>query len=289
MASKVVARVFIVNLALSATFLVVACASSSSHDDEYLREAQRAKEAERVDEARTLAELALEEGRRTGEARELLAALSRTRAAEMTEIGDHLRAHSAYLDAADVEPTRSQRGLDLVDALNAADRAGLPDDALIELAQRALRHRPHDVELHREIARLAEDIGEDALAAEHYLWLFSADPDDTHAGLRLGLIYIALDRPADAASVLQRVYNAQPENVQAALNLANVYATLRHHDKAAELFEDLLEQFPNHPAVLRNYADFEERRGDHARARTLREKAGQATPGVERREMRPLR
>ncbi len=289
MPSKVVARLSIVNIAIVLLIGAAGCsASPAAEADEYLEEAKRAHDAERVADARLLAEMALEEGRRQGEARELLAEISRNRAEAMMAEEDYLRAHSAYLDAAELETSRTTRGRDIVGAMEAAEMADLPVEEQLELAFRALEDLPHERDIHRNVARIAEDRGDDSLAAEHYLWLFSADPEDTHSGLRLGIIYLALEQPADAASVLKRVYEQQPENVQAALNLANAYAILRHDDEASELFQHLLDDFPGHPAILRHYAEFEEGRGEREKARRLREKAGEASPGIEPREMRPL-
>ena len=290
MPKKVVAHHRVVNFVVAALLGLTACSTSSQGaGDEYLAQAQEAQQEDQIAEARVYAELALEEGRREAEARRMLAELARARGEDRTERGDHQGALEAYLKAADYETSPERRGQDLVDALQAAQQAQLPMEERLQLVHRALEDRPHDHELRRKIAHVAEDRGDDATAAEQYLWLFSADPEDIQSGLRLGIIYMALDRPGDAASILQQVYDRQPDNVQAAINLANAYATLRYDEEAAQLFESLLEQFPEHPAVLRHYADFEERRGHHARARQLRQQAQQASPGVEQREMRPLR
>ncbi len=290
MPSKVVAHIVIVNLVLWTTFLITACSTSSQHEsDRYIEKAQRAHEADRVAEARTFARLALEDGRRASEAREILAALSRARADKLTSEGEYLSAHDAYLEAADYESTPSRRGQDRVNALQAGDRAGLADDTLMELALVALQDLPRDIELRSDIARRAEDRGAHELAIDQYLWLFSAQPENTGVGLRLGILYLNQDRPNDAVSVLQRVYELEPNNVQAALNLAAGYTELLLYREAAEIFQQLQQRFPEHPAVLRRHADFEEARGRHHRARELRQKAGDASPGIEQREMRPLR
>lgn len=290
MPSKVVARLIIVNLVLWTTVLIAACSTSSSHEsDHYIDEARNAKQADRIDEARALAELAIDEGRRKGEAREILAEIYRLRAAQWIEEEEFLRAHKDYLDAAEHEPTASLRGQDRVDAITYGDAAGLPPEDLLALTLLALQDLPGDSDLRRNAARRAEDLGDHDLAIEQYLWLFSADPEDSRAGLRLGILFMDRERFNDAVSVLERVYELEPDNVQAALNLAAGYTEIRHHNGAVEIYERLLESFPDHPAVLRHYADLEEARGRHGRAQQLRQRAGDASPGVEQREMRPLR
>ena len=291
MSSKVVARRFAVNLAVGAAALTLPCCSTSPHQesDHQIESARVAQEASQYDRARTYAEMALESGRHEREARQILAEVARTRGVTMVEAGDDLRAHAAFLQAADFEPSPDLRGTDLIAAFEAASRANLPSSDRIDLALRALQDRPQELALHREIARLAEDSGRDQLAADHYLWLVSANPDDTDATLRLGIIYLEMERSTDAAAILSRLYRAQPQNILAAITLARAYSDLRDFERAEELFQDLAEQFPDHPSVLRHYADFEERRGQHHRAAQLRQRADQASPGIEQREMRPLR
>lgn len=290
MPSKVVASITAVNIVLVACLVLAGCAATpDDEDDAYLDQAREARDAQNLDEAQQLAQMADDQGHEERETQKILADVARLRAAELLDDGDHRRAYDAYLDAAAHEPSRRARGDDLRDALAAGEQANRPGRELLDVALDALSDAPADADLRRHIARLAEDVGDDQLAAEHYLWLFSADPDDTRAGFRLGILYLGIDRPADAVSVLRRVYDAEPENVQAALNLAGAYGQIQRYEEAVAIFDALLEEHPDHPAVLRSYADFESQRGNEDRARQLEQKAGDASPGVDEREMRPLR
>ncbi len=290
MTSKVVPHCVAVNLALLLLFILAACSSSPTTDDEsYVEQARTAKEAEEITEAHSLAQKAIDESRRTGEARRIMAQVLRIRAAEELEAGEAAKAHATYLQAAEQEPTTRRRGHDLSAALEAGIEAGVDDGDLLALAERAIEAAPQKLELRREAARLAEDTGDDASAATHYQWVLSAEPDDMGAALRLGIIYLALDRPSDAAAVLEVIYDREPENIQAALNLAEAYTEAHRYHEAAELFEAMLQLVPDHPGVLRQYANLEQARGNHSRARQLRQQASDASPGIEEREMRPLR
>ncbi len=288
MASNLAPSHWLVNVVLIALFLVGGCANSKENGDDLVDRAQQAKQAEQFDEAQQLAERALEEGKKIHQTQQILADLARRRAAIAVEQDNFADAHQAYVEASELEPSRARRADDLLDAIDAGRNAGMVDADLLPLAVAAVDGRPHDQSLRREIARIAEDQGDRTLAIEHYLWLFSADPDDTRSGLRLGVLYLADDRPADAASVLRRVVDADPDNTQAALNLARALAAISRHDEAAQLYSELSERFPENPAILRQFAAFEEERGNYRRARQLREKAEQAQPGLEPREMRPL-
>lgn len=289
MTSKIVASVITVNLVVVGGLFGTGCTSSPTYDeDRWVEEARQAKQQHQLGKARTLAEKALGDGRRQGEARQIMAGIHRQRAQQMLDEHNHRRAHSAFLTAAEYEPTTRRRAGDLGEALEAGIKAGLDDAELLQLAQRTLDDDPNNADLHRDAARLAEDLGDDDTAAVHYQWLFSADPTDTRVGLRLGIVYLNLERIRDAVGVLRHVYDAEPENIQAALNLATAYAQLERYSQAAELFDAMLDQAPNHPTILRNYAELEQQRGNLERARQLYQKASDASPGVDQREMRPL-
>ena len=257
--------------------------------DTYFEEARQARQADRVDEARTLARQAIDEGDQESRARELLAAVERQRAETMAAEGDDDGAYETFLLAADYEPSRTQRSDDRHRALDVGRRAGIADDELLELARRVLEDRPGDLELRRDTARLAEEVGEAEIAERHYLWVFSADPTDTRVGLRLGIIYLSLDRPADAAAVLERTLDADPDNIQAAINLTDAYAALSRHDDNIALYDELVARHPDNPAILQRYAEFMQEIGEYDRARQIRQKLDRASPDEPDREMRPLR
>ncbi len=290
MCSKVAPHRLIVNLMVLIILLATACASSEPHQgDLYLKDALQAQQAGEIDAARTMAELAADDGRREREALELLAKLSRDQARSFEEAGEHRKAHDAFLAAAEREPRRTRRARDLRDALSSGDAAGLGPQDLLDVTLLALQDAPDDLSLHRQAARLAEELGDDELALTQYLWLYSALPDDQRIALRLGIIFLSLDRPADGAAVLQRIYNADPRNIQAAINLSTAYQQLGRVEEVAELFEELVENFPENTGILLRYAAFEEERGYSGRAARLRRQAQETQPVIEEREMRPLR
>lgn len=273
---------------VAATALGCALWSDRNGDDEYLHAAHQAKQAEQLDIARLRAEAALEEGRHTARAEEILAAVSRTRADEAFDEGLYRRAHQSYLEAADYEPAAIRRAADLRRAFEAAGHFGLADDEMLQLAERILEYHPEDTDLRREAARLAEDLTDYETAVDHYRWLLATDETDTGVALRLGISYLAVDRPGEAMSLLQRAYQRDRDNIQIAINLADAYRQLDYDDHALDLYDDLVERFPDHPAVLRRAARLHRQLGDDDRARRLQQQAAEASPGVDDREMRPL-
>ena len=289
MMRNVIAAPTIVKILTAGLLITGGCTWLSSSDDaHHLEQARQAQQAERIGEARIHAEMAVDAGVHQSQAEEILAAASRYRADESYEAGHFRRAHAAYLEAAEYEPSTMRRANDLHRAYRAASQAGLDDDTLYELALDAVELRGDDTQLRRDIARLAEDRADYETAIDHYLWLFSADSTDTDVGLRLGISYLAVDQPVDAIAVLRRVREQAPDNVQAAVNLARAYIDNDRLDDADRLYQQLLEDIPDHPAILRHYAVLKQRLGEHDEARRLRQKAADASPAVEEREMRPL-
>jgi tetratricopeptide (TPR) repeat protein len=267
-----------------------ACQSAPPPGDLYLRDAHLARQAGQTEEARTFAELAVEDGRHEREARELLALIHRQEGRSAAEHGDHRRAHAFFSSAAEAELDRVRRARDLHSALEAADQIPLGQDEILELILLILQDDPQNASLHRRAAHLFEDLGEEERAATYYVWLVAADPDDMRSTFRLGVIYLALGRYRESAAMLQRVYAANPRNLPAAMNLVAALQHLERHEDVGALFDELLQLFPEQPMLLSRYADFEESQGRTERAASLRHQAVEASPAIEEREeMRPLR
>lgn len=270
--------------------VLVGCQSGPQPGDLYLRDAHMARDADQRTEAKTLATLAIEDGRREGEARELLALIHREEAREAEAAEEHQEAYDAYRKAANVELNPSRRSRDLHGALRAADHLHLSPSALSELLLLTLELDTQNLDLHRRVAFIADEQGDLELAAYHYLWVVAADSTDQRSTLRLGMTYLSMERHREAAAMLRRVVDAQPDNVPAAMNLIAALTPLNRVAEIREIFQDLQQRFPAQPMILRRFADFEEAQGYPGRAARLRQQATEAAPAIEEREeMRPLR
>lgn len=278
------------SIVLATVVLVMIGCSTPPDANQRLEQAHTAHQAERIDEARMLAQAAIELGHDTDRARQVLAAALRDRADEQFDQGLYRRAHQTYLDAADNEPSTRRRARDYTRAFESGRHFGLDNQSQLELAERALQFHSEPVELREHAARLAEDLADYETAVEHYLWLFTADSTDVRVGLRLGISYLAIDRPGDAAAVLQQMFDIKPDNVQIGLNLTRAYQQLDRPQAAVDIFDQLLEHHPQNPGVLRRYARLKQQLGEFERAEQLQRRATEASPSIEEREeMRPLR
>lgn len=279
-------------LMIVASLSSTGCRSSRPHPgDLYLHEATAARERGDLEEARQKARLAIEDGRREREAREFLASIYRNQARSAQEDGDLIAASELFFEAAHIEPSRRRQEHDYRSALAAAENsAQLSERQYLETLERVIEALPGDSDLHFKAARQADDLGDAEKALDHYLWLLSADPDNSQIALRTGINFLSAGRPKDAAAVLKRLYQQEPENFQAAINLVSALQELGEIDEIRALFELLVERFPDQPGLLFRFANFEADQGNHAQAQQLRQQAQQASPAIEEREdLRPLR
>ncbi len=282
-------RYFFAAIVVSSTAAVGCLSSSEPSPSDMLNEARQAMEDGDDATARTMAEGASQNEAHAAHAEQILAELRRTRAQKHEHAGDYPRAHELFLEAASLESRRALRGQDYKQALINGQRARLEPSTLMAIGDKALQDRPHDPDIHRDIARLAEEQSDARRAITHYLWLFSADDSDLQAGLRLGVLYRGQQRPGDAVAVLSRLIDHHPEDAQIALQLAQAHADQGDHDDARSLFDGLLERFPDHPGLLNQIATFEQQRGNAERAQSYRERAMEASRTTSPQDMRPLR
>ncbi|TXD38563.1 tetratricopeptide repeat protein [Lujinxingia vulgaris] len=268
-----------------------ACAHKPGPGELYMTDARTALEANRPDEARALAELALDEADTSErDALTLLASTHRALAEQALADERPEDAIAQLREAAAVEPATAQRRADLEQALTIARNITLPADRLQPLLSEALVLLPDDPQLHRDAARAFEELGRPEDAIAHYLWLWTASPGDRQAGLRLGVLLLSEGRHREALPYLSTLYEAHPDDLQVGLNLTDALEHLQRPSQATEVFEELLERIGEQPGLLFRYAAFLERQGRPDASRRMQERARDAMPALEQRDdMRPLR
>ncbi|MBW2731466.1 MAG: tetratricopeptide repeat protein [Deltaproteobacteria bacterium] len=127
----------------------------------------------------------------------------------------------------------------------------------------------------------------DAALEELKAFIARADDVQTHieALLRLAELYDHLDRPEEAATILERGLELAPWHLQTRLRLAQEYYVLERLDSARAVLEDLLakaqaEDIPLDQTALFHYylGTVEQRIGAHARAESSYRKALELMP-----------
>lgn len=267
-----------------------ACRQNAQQTQAYMDEARVLLNQSRLEEAQAMSELSVEQTptpRR--DALELLAQIYRAQATHQIENGQWEEGCQRTLAAASIEPGRARQLRDYLEALEHCQNANLTTAQLADVAEKASHTDPTSVSARRQAANLWDEAGELDRSVPHYLWLWEADRSQTQVGLRLGTVYATLERFDDAQVILQRVLESDPANVQAALNLAEALEGTGQHQGAYMTYEKLLKDFPENAGILLRFAGFLERRGDGSSADALRRRASQAMPGVEKRNLRPLR
>jgi Tfp pilus assembly protein PilF len=260
----------------------------------YIEDARNELESNHLTEARALLELAREEGAPPEQTRSLAASIERETATALIEKdkleqGHIGQAFELFSKAAELEPDEDKRLEDLLAAIETGRQAGVMAKKLAPLASQAVALKTRSEDAQRLAAQLWDDAGEPKRALPYYAWLHKVSPDETAITLRLAQLYLADDQLREAKRLFEDVHKAQPANVIAALKLAELHTRLNEHSKARALYEDLIEAYPERASILIRYARYLHEQGDTQRARQFQERAQQAQPGIERREMRQLR
>ena len=108
--------------------------------------------------------------------------------------------------------------------------------------------------------------GDIASAYELYAEVLAAEPDHVIALVNLSAIYMDLERPADAALLLDHAVDLAPDDVEALNNYGNALQKLGQTDSALEYFNAALELAPTNSAILGNIGQALLRRGDYSEA-----------------------
>jgi tetratricopeptide (TPR) repeat protein len=102
-------------------------------------------------------------------------------------------------------------------------------------------------------------------------------PDDYRVNFFLGVSYSRLNRPLDAARVLEHARQINPREVDAIAQLAMVYDGIKRYDESDALYEEALRLDPANSLVLNNFAySLAERNVQLDRALTMSRKAVEA-------------
>lgn len=268
--------------------IVASCATTGSHHSETEREARRAFDDGRLQEARTYAQMAMEEHPGDRDLPQLLAAIDRAEARRARQEGRLDEAYQLYRRAAQRESLPRPRGDDLMAAVEIGQSLGKPPARLAVLAQKAVQDHPESMKARRNAATLWDNAGQPERALPHYRWIWRRERTDPTLGLRLAALLKQVGRTEESVDVYRQVLLKKPDNVQANINLAGTLAETGRQREARRIYEDLLETYPENAALLMRYAGFLDRNGQPERAEQLRNRARQLMPGVQRREMREL-
>lgn len=255
----------------------------------YIEDANEAIDNDRLEEAKIMAELAVERNPNLRDSRALLAQIHRSLAAEALD-EERPRDALKHLEQAGLhEPSRLVRARDYMAAVEFAIDLHVNSDEIGRLASLAVEADPSHIEARRQAALHLDNANAHTEALVHYLWLWSAFPEEVPLGLRLGMLYMSEGLYSDANAVFESILARDSQNVQAALNRATALEEMGRIGDARQTYDDIIGQFPDNPSLLLRYAGFLERIGETRRAELLKDKAYDHMPGVERRELRRLR
>ncbi|NDY41441.1 tetratricopeptide repeat protein [Dissulfurirhabdus thermomarina] len=138
-------------------------------------------------------------------------------------------------------------------------------DAIEELLARASR---------------AQAEGRLAAAAELFRRALDRRPDFAPAWNALGVVFLGLDRPAEAAAAFGAALRLDPDHPQAAYNLARLDQVGGRPEAAAARYEALLRRHPGYGAAWHNLADILRGQGRVEEALAAARRAVEAAPDL---------
>lgn len=149
------------------------------------------------------------------------------------------------------------------------------------LDRAVLASRPHDLQVRQQLARLLEERGEPAAAAEQWRELLARMPGVDDWRTRLAFSLAAAGRAGEARSILESVV-AERGDAASRLNLAVHLDQAGRLDAAADLYRALLADDPTHEPARLNLAKLLARQGALDEADRLVREGLELDPGSPR-------
>ena len=119
-----------------------------------------------------------------------------------------------------------------------------------------------------EISQMFE-AGQDIEAIELMLEHIKKNPDSVEGHYRLGVMYLATDNYANAATIFEKVIEKDPSYADAYVNLGSLYGKQALYDKALPYMTKALELDPYNSHLCYNLALLYKKVGDIEKARTF--------------------
>jgi tetratricopeptide (TPR) repeat protein len=128
-------------------------------------------------------------------------------------------------------------------------RANRLNEALRCLA-RLLKLQPDNVIALVDRGTVGEGVGAAQKALEDYRAACAAQPEYRAARLRLGLLLLHLNRPAEALPHFEHLHQRNPHDSECTLGLAQCLRDLGRRDQSEDLLDSLLADEPDNPKAL---------------------------------------
>lgn len=128
------------------------------------------------------------------------------------------------------------------------------DDGAADFYQRALQHKPDDIDALRHLGGLLEKHGNVEAAEHYYADALRIEPDDEGTLRAEGRVLIRMGRPADARDVFQRAVESDGHDLGARNGLGIALDYLGQHEEAQKAYRDALNHAPDDLTTINNLA-----------------------------------
>jgi Flp pilus assembly protein TadD/TolB-like protein len=174
--------------------------------------------------------------------------------------GEHGAARGQLGYALDLDPD-DYRSLALLLRLNVDAKNR---DEAIDLAVKALRLRPWDLDVRYLLGDLLWELGDTDGALRELRRVTDAAPDHLPARRVLVLVHAAMGNVADLAAELEEITRLDPDDGAAKLDLGAAYHALGDDERAIAIYEAVIQKEPKHMQALKFLGDLYRKKGDLA-------------------------
>jgi tetratricopeptide (TPR) repeat protein len=150
--------------------------------------------------------------------------------------------------------------------------SGSSSDKLVAVSKEdAIRIIKRPIDVGQEIEEISAmfEAGQDIEAMELMRQHIKENPDSVEGHYRLGVMYLASDDYANAATLFTKVIEKDPSHAQAYINLGSIYGKQALYDKALPYMAKALEIDPTNSHLCYNLSLLYKKIGDMKKARTF--------------------
>lgn len=208
------------------------------------------------------------------------------RARVLRDEGAEEEARAVLDEALELSPGHPAASLERAELLV---RSGEDPQAAAADAKAAAEAMPSEPRALRVLGQTLEETGDEAGAIDAYRRALLLAPDD-FTQRRVAMLLTRAGRTDEAVLAWEAVRDAAPDDVGAWLELASLYEDADRPASARHAYESAVALAPENAVLHRRFADFLEREGLLAEARTHRAEADRLDPpdAPARRSLRPL-
>jgi len=151
--------------------------------------------------------------------------------------------------------------------------------------QKGLKFQPDDPDLHDNLGRVFDELGDPVLAAHHYHQAATLNPDQDYIWSLLAGALRGCKRYQEAITAMREAIRREPDDALNYQDLGNIYREMGRHEEAAQAFQEAIQRGPQLLGPFIQLALSYLELGDPARAQAILENRMEGAETDEREEL----